>query len=201
MKWIIGLVAIVVVAGGVSAYVLFANSDESDDSAVTKSTSSEQASLNALFARGKNLKCTYDYTDEDGNQSSGTAYFSGENKMYGEFTNVSGDQTYKANVIRSGDTQYVWERGTSEGYKSNVSNSDKESQTQKSDEYDPDKDYEFTCSSWRVDTSKFTPPSSVTFQDISAKVQESQEALQNIGAEACAKISDATARVACEAAL
>ena len=122
--------------------------------------------------------------------------------MYGEFTNVTADGTSnQASVIRNGDTQYVWQSGSNEGYKTDVSQSDEETQTETSETIDPDQNYEFKCVSWTVDESLFELPSGVGFTDIADRLQQVQQQTQEAIENACSQISDPTARAACEAAV
>ncbi len=194
---------IAVVLVGVGGFLVFGSGDDSGEDTQTNTSEerTENSSFNQLFARGENGKCTYDYTDEAGNRSYGTAYFSGD-KMFGDFTNETADgNTNRANVIREGDVQYVWDPGSGEGYKSNVSASTEETQKEQSEAIDPDENYEFKCVSWTVDSAMFEVPSDVTFTDIGAQLQEAQEEAQQAVEEACSSIADPTARAACEAAL
>ena len=76
-KLIMAIVATVVVLG-VGAFLIFGSSGEEDSSTkVNMSSETTQSSFNELLAKGENARCTYDYTDESGNRSYGTAYFAG----------------------------------------------------------------------------------------------------------------------------
>jgi hypothetical protein len=90
---------------------------------------------------------------------------------------------------------------TKRGYKTNVTESTEESQTETSETIDPDQNYKFKCVSWTVDNSMFEVPSDVTFTDLGAQIQEAQEQVQEAVESACAQIADPTARAACEASL
>jgi hypothetical protein len=198
---IAAVIAVVVI--GVGGFLVFGSGDDNTENTQANASSerTENSSFNQLLARGENGKCTYDYTDDAGNRSYGTAYFS-QDKMFGDFTNVTAEgMTYQANVIRNGDTQYVWEKDSNEGYKTNVTESTEESQTETSETIDPDQNYEFKCVSWTVDNSMFEVPSDVTFTDLGAQIQEAQEQVQEAVESACAQIADPTARAACEASL
>lgn len=196
-------VVIAIALAGVGGFLVFGSGGDSTENTQTKVSeeTTENSSFNQLLARGDNAKCTYDYTDENGNRSYGTAYFARE-KMFGDFTNITADgTTYQANMIRDGDTQYVWEKDSREGYKTNVSQSVEETQKEQSETIDPDQNYEFKCVSWSVDNSMFEVPGDVTFVNLSEQLKQVQQQTQKAVESACAQISDPTARAACEAAL
>ena len=181
MKWIItGVVALVVVGGGVGAYTIL-NKDETTSKSQNVSSNTEQssptteqASIEELLTRNASLRCTYNVNDA-GSVNTGTAYFAGGKNMYGEFTNTANNTSTTAYVIRNGDTQYVWMKGSNTGYKADVSAFTKERQQQMSQQFDPDKKYQFSCTKWQKDESKFVPPTTVTFTDIAAQTQQLQD--------------------------
>lgn len=177
-KIIIGIIAVLVVAGGVGAYIALSK-DESPDNQKTAAVSSEnnaatteQASIEDLLTRNASLKCTYNVSDA-GIVSTGNAYFAGGKNMYGEFTNKVNNENITAYVIRNGDTQYVWMKDSNTGFKTDVSASNKASQQQMSQQFDPNKKFEFACVKWAKDESRFVPPASVTFTDIAKQIQDS----------------------------
>lgn len=207
MKWIVAVVTIVVV--GAIGYLVFSGSDDSTDTnESTQSTqestndAAERSTLNQLFARGENLECTYSYTDDSGNSNNGTAYFSGE-RMYGEFTVAQSEgQTLQSSVLKVDGYQYVWDKSTNQGYKLDLSTIDIDTDaTVENNDQGPDQDeeFDFNCTSWNVDESKFEVPGDVTFVDNSQIIQNVQENVQN-AAEACAAL-EGQARVACEQAV
>ncbi len=186
MKWIIaGVVTLLVVVGGVGAYVILGDEENKTNNSQTASVNSDKSSVAAetvsieqLLRRDASLKCTYNVKVGE-STSSGTAYFSGGKNMYGEFTISSKDFTNTAYVIRNGDTQYVWQKGSKTGYKADVSAYKKEKQQQMSQQFDPEKKYKFSCENWEEDASLFQPPTSVTFTDIAAQTKKLQEQFQN----------------------
>jgi len=183
-KIIIGLVAAAVVAGGIGAFVLLGNEDSSNnETSATTSTSpetvrvaTEQVSIEDLLTRNASLKCTFEVNEAD-SVNTGTAYFSGSKSMYGEFTNTANNVSNIAYVVRNGDTQYVWTKDSTIGFKTDVSASNKQSQQQMSQQFDPDQKYQFDCENWEKDESLFTPPASVTFTDMAAQASQLEEAM------------------------
>ena len=75
--------------------------------------------------------------------------------------------------------QYVWQKDSKVGYTANVSAFTKSKQQQMSQQFDPAKKYKFTCVRWQKDDSRFTPPSTVKFTDISAQAQQLIDRLKN----------------------
>ena len=183
-KWILGgVIVLAVIAVGAGVYTMLGGDDSSEQASQTSGGSdsvskTEQVSVEELLTRNASLKCTYDVKDGE-SMNTGTAYFSGGKNMYGEFTNTQDDKSNSAIVIRNGDTQYVWQKDSTTGYKADVSAFNKEKQQQMSQQFDPDQKYKFNCENWEKDDSKFTPPSSVTFTDYSAQTEQLLNQLQN----------------------
>jgi len=171
---LIGAAVVLVVAGGAGAYTLF-NKDKAADGNKTVSVStksgtatSEQASIEDLLTRNASLKCTYS-VNEGEITNTGTAYFAGGKNMYGEFVTTADNKNTSVFIVRNGDTQYVWMKDSTTGFKTDVSAYGKEQQQQMSQQFDATKKYQFNCVNWTKDDSKFTPPSSVTFLDTAAQ--------------------------------
>jgi len=180
---IIGAIAVLVVVGGGVATFAALNRDGASNNENSVSLNSEsnkatiqQASIEDLLTQNASLKCTYSVTEENG-LNTGTAYFSGNKNMYGEFVSPVNGKDMLAYIIRNGDTQYVWTKDSTDGFKIDVSASNKETQQRTSQEIDPEKKYEFSCVNWNKDESLFTPPASVTFTDISEQSRQIQEAM------------------------
>jgi hypothetical protein len=175
-----------VVAGGIGAFVFLGNDETANNQSTVPDTSqvnevnettSEQASIEDLLTRNASLKCTFSVNEED-SVNNGTAYFSGDKNMYGEFTNTINNETTNVFVIRNGDTQYVWMKDSDTGFKTDVTTSDKASQQQMSQQFDPEQKYQFDCVNWEKDESLFTPPASVTFTDVGEQSRQIQEAIE-----------------------
>ncbi|MCA9342925.1 hypothetical protein KC950_02860 [Candidatus Saccharibacteria bacterium] len=208
MKWVyIGLVVIVVAVGGFFVINNLSDNESSDNSEVVSSESSETtelASINSLLARGENAKCTYNYTDDAGNNSQGTAYFT-NNRMYGDFSvNQTDGTSLQSKVLRLDNTQYVWDSTTNEGYKIDLSvietqEGEYTESTEQNEAVDQDQEFEFKCVSWDVDESLFQVPSGINFIDNSQLIQGIQQNTDQL-MNACANITDPTQRAACERA-
>lgn len=207
MKWIIVGVAVLVVAVGGFFVINNSGDDSSSNNEEVISSSDETtelASINSLLARGENAKCTYNYTDDAGNNSQGTAYFTG-NRMFGDFSVTQVDGTsLQSNVLRLDTTQYVWDSTKKEGYKIDLSvietQEGESSDTSQNEAVDQDEEFEFKCTSWNVDESLLEVPSDVNFIDNTAAIQGIQQSTEQL-MSACTNIPDAAQRAACEQAV
>lgn len=205
-KIIVVVVAgLVIGASAVGAYIVL-NKDNSNKESKNTSvsnlsrTTQEEVSINDLLTRNASLECTYDVVDGD-STNTGVAYFSGAKDMYGEFTNKTKDKSSTAFVIRRGDTQYVWQKDSSEGYKADVSAYDKEKQQQMSQSLDPNQKYQFSCKNWKKDSSKFEVPTDIKFTDISAQLNQAQGASNEAREQACEALGSAEAVTSCKNAI
>lgn len=205
---LIALAALIVVAGGL---VWFGSKDDDSASQSGQETSdlNQMSSISELLAQNQNLMCTYSGTDEQGNANSGLVYLS-DGRMSGNFSlRAPGEDAIASRLINDGQHQYSWLEGEDEGVKISLeqidvqSNGDTQSQEPASS-VDQDQDYNFQCEEWSVDESRFSPPGDIDFVDFSQQIEEalqSQEQNSEALEEACAQISDAGARAACEASL
>lgn len=168
-KVLIAGAAVLVVVGGVGAYALLGNKSD-DGKTTTVSTkqataTTEQASIEDLLTRNASLKCTFNVKEAE-STNTGTAYFAGGKNMYGEFVTTAAGTTTEVKIIRNGDTQYVWTKDSTSGFKTDVSAYDKAKQQQMSQQLDPNRKYQFSCVNWNKDASLFTPPISVNFVEL-----------------------------------
>jgi uncharacterized protein YxeA len=172
----IAVVAAVVVVGGGTAYMLTRPDDASTNNNQTSQTDnnqqaseqqkqSEQGSIQSFLAAGNNKRCTY--TEGD---TSGTIYFASNKRMRMDYQST-GDNPANGSMIVSDTQQHIWDNTTKEGFimafkpTEGSSNSTATSQNQA---VDVNKSYNFSCESWQVDESKFTPPTDVKFTDLKA---------------------------------
>lgn len=209
---ILATVAVVAVAAG--AYFTLGNSSE--DTVGTTSQDSENNSTDVnqfsgtfaeLLALGQNYTCTFDTTDDTGNQTSGVVYVAGAgNKMNGEFLVTEPDgNTMDGNIVRDGEYNYVWTSLQSDGIKTKITDEDTsifavnegESETGISD----DDNVDFDCQKWNVDNSKFTPPSDINFVEFSlpSVMEGSGETDQevNLDCSLCDQVPEGEARNQC----
>lgn len=132
----------------------------------TSTTPSNAAkSLVDLFSLGTSQQCSF----SDGSTSSGSVYVANQ-KMRGDFTYTVAQGTTNAHMIIDNGTSYIWTDGQTTGLKmkfdASTAAADFDS-TVKDNSVDVNKKYDYDCSNWSLDQSKFTLPSSVQFTDLS----------------------------------
>lgn len=129
-------------------------------------------SLKDLMAGGGAKTCTVTFA-ENNVSSQGTIHLAG-GKMSGDFTATVNGKAQTSHMINDGTTVYTWVDGMASGFKMTVDvmKANKPSSTPQSSNQpksiDQDAKYQYNCSSWTVDSSVFTPPSSVKFSDFSS---------------------------------
>lgn len=173
---IIGIIAAVVIIGGGAAFFVTNNNDSSNSEQASGTSSSEGSAIETsntniaeLVKKGDPRKCTFSGNDA-GAEFSGTAYFANQ-KMYGEFKTTKDSQTQAGNMIISESSQYFWNGDTKQGVKTAVQANSSQTTSQQNQGVDPNKTFSFKCEKWTVEDAKFTPPSNVTFQDLSQLMQ------------------------------
>lgn len=158
-----------------------------------------KGNIQDLFARGANLQCTFKYDDEN-NMTDGTVYLSGK-KMRGDFSLTQNDgKIMKSHVIRDDVYGYTWLEGQEQGTKIKIETSEKKEDLFALD----DKKNNYDCKSWNVDSSLFTPPANIKFQDLSAqveKIKKTTEEFNESKCDTCNKITAGTTRDQCLQAL
>lgn len=187
---IISIVVLVLALVGGGAFFALSGSDDTETSqSTTPESNSRRSSINGLLGLGQQLTCTYEYMDANGNASSGEAVIDGE-RMRGSFKVTSGDETETSELLRDGETQYVWNDETKEGYQVAISvqQTDVDDPTPDSNETaqgpDQDEQYDFDCQDWSVDETEFEVPGDVNFIDYTAQLEQSLEAQQEAADQA-----------------
>jgi len=159
---------------------------------IESSEESLSGSILSLLSQGRNLQCTFSRSDENGDMS-GKVFLDGE-RMYGEFMGVMPDgQQFDTYMIRGGDFAYAWQPSTGQGTKIKIIEDESESDKEKSDsDKTLEEDFDYKCSSWVVDNSKFNPPANIEFTDLSAqmeKLEEAQGQIPNIDSSVCDQLA------------
>jgi hypothetical protein len=149
--------------------------------------------LNDILAMGKSQKCTVSYTINNVNNQA-TVYLDGKN--------VHMDTTYQLNgaeknfsLISNGEYAYLWTNDSTIGFKvpvpKNSTSTLPSSGSSLRQDLDPNHQYQYDCSNWTVDSSEFTPPSSIRFSQMGmpqAATPNPAASLKSTGnkAQACA---------------
>lgn len=164
-----------------------------------------KGSIANLLARTGSTKCTYSYTPSGTPPSSGTVYVA-NGKMNGEFqTVVAGKQTTMY-MINDGTYSYTWGGDMPEGIKmknpeTSVTPPPTTNETTKY--VNTSLEYDFKCGPWITDTSKFTPPTTITFRDMSAMMENVQKQMGTTDKSQCGACASLTgdAQAQCKKAL
>lgn len=152
---------------------------------------------------GKDVTCTFTRNDEAGTMN-GTVFVARDGRMRGEFQMENpqfGSITMQ--VIRDGAYGYTWGfPSDTQGTKVELDDSGKP--VKENDKAGIDDPMEYRCAPWRVDVSKFVPPASVQFQDLSVQMRQIEDAMGDIQAKqcgACDQVPAGASRDQCRASL
>lgn len=172
---VVGAVLLVVVVGG-GAYIASRGPSASPYDTKGDSTSEENTevvggtysgSLADLGKRGGNYECTFSHISNAGD-SSGVVYVSGKN-MRGDFQSVAhaaGGFSVESHMIAKDGFTYTWTPLSPSGFRARVVEGETGGGAATEGAYaDQNQIYEYECSPWSVDESKFTPPA-IPFVDV-----------------------------------
>lgn len=167
---LIAIAALVAAAAVVAIVLVVTKKDSNQANTATVSTAQKteatavNGSISSLLAKNEARVCTYS-TTTDGDEAKGTAYFA-NGKLRMNYTSTSEGKSTSGSMIVNGDTQYIWDTNTKQGFKFafKVSEPTTSSDTQG---VDVNKSLDFSCKSWSVDESLFSPPSDVVIKDFS----------------------------------
>jgi len=133
----------------------------------TEEDFNEKTTLAKLMEKGGNYQCTFVHKTQVGD-STGTVFISGK-KIRGDFVskvsiegigNMGDIKTY---MISDGESVYTWSSMTTDGYKAPVTqDTSKETGTN----VPTDQELDYKCVGWKVDESKFSLPTNITFKTI-----------------------------------
>lgn len=124
-------------------------------------------SLKELQAMASPQKCTF--KDEASQEQVQGLVYIGKGKMRGDFGMFSQGKTIKSHMISDGKYSYTWMDDSATGFKVAVDAPKTESKPASSG-VDADKQFNYFCQAWSEDSSMFTVPSNVDFQDMSSLV-------------------------------
>ena len=203
----IAAIAIILLAGGGLFLYNQSNKQSSPTQTASNNTSATpQALKNSIFdilASGQSQECSFDSKVDENSSSKGVFYIT-QDKMRGDITTSNNGKASDISIIRVGEDNYMWGTDLAIGIKMKLSLEDLKSNDQASSYVDLNQDFDYKCKGWTVDNSKFTPPSNIKFTDLSAFMPGSSSGSPSgfqINAGACASITDANTRAACEKAL
>ena len=173
------------------------NTTTATDSQSEQTPAIEGKSVKELMSYSGSQQCKYEDTSTG---SSGTVYVGG-GKMRGDFTSMAATATVNSHMISDGQFAYRWSDGQNTGVKMAIGDIEKPSASPQTQTADVDKKYDYKCSSWVVDNSKFAVPASVKFSDMSEMMKgtmmQGSGKPTGVDSSACNSITDATAKAAC----
>jgi hypothetical protein len=182
-KIIMWVVVLGVLAGG--GYFLSKGNSTKEVQSTTTETSSgtpEEATQKKMafssFLKNDqgSYQCTVkQYMDDFG--SEGIVYVSA-GKIRGEFTTVAEGKNLETSIIVDNGYQYVWSSAMQNGFKMKLPESTTTSTTGASTSgtysWNAEQIGDYDCTPWTVEQSKFIPPSTIVFTDMSAMVPRPQ---------------------------
>lgn len=135
-----------------------------------------QNTLKGLLGLGQSQTCTYNVGEGLGTS---TVYVAG-GKMRTDTLVKTGTSDFVSHTIMDGQSVYSWMDGQKTGYKMDFASM--QGNTMKGDvnnsgqaNIDPNKQFDFKCSRWSVDNSKFALPTGVEFTDMTKMMQDMQQ--------------------------
>lgn len=177
-KTIIGIIAVVVIiAAGYFFFTSKAKAPSVDELGAGASAQQQGAadtsagqSLKELIGLGAAQKCSFDDA-VTGGQASGTVYVGG-GKVRTDFATQQGGQAVVGHSIVDGSTSYTWIDGMKDGFKVSVAAGAQQTGAAGGAQgIDMEAKMNYRCEPWTLDASKFAPPASVTFRDMSEMMQ------------------------------
>lgn len=179
-KVAIGVGVIIVIALLAGFFMRNKSASQVKDSMVSPTPQNEAAqpqgmqnTLKGLLGMGQSQTCTYEVGEGLGTSTVHVA----SGKMRSDTTVKTGQTEVISHTIMDGQTTYSWMDGQKMGYKMDFAAM--QGNTMKGDvnnsgqaNIDPNKQFNFKCSSWSVDNSRFTLPAGVEFNDMTKMMQD-----------------------------
>lgn len=201
---IVGAILLLAIIGVVG----FTQLNKKPDSLNTENLTTEQTSLPAakglskgtiqsLISAGKSVSCEVNYPEMEGK---GTMYVSGSNVRSDFTTKIEEKETF-SHMIFDGDTSYIWTDGVNQGTKFKMDPNQKFSASPANQTADLSKEIEMNCQDWSADNSKFSPPASVKFTDMSSLINSKSSEAPKMNSALCDSITDPEGKAACLKAL
>jgi hypothetical protein len=150
-KIIIGIVALIVVIGGVQ----FFTRDKAD---------SFSGTMFELFDRGGNWQCMWKQQTSDLN-AQGIIFISGK-KFKSDTKSSSGEISLDAHALSDGEFFYAWTSLSPLGIRTNLKELKNEAEKRTPQTTDLGKEYVFDCQPWNVDDTAFAIPLNVIFAPV-----------------------------------
>ena len=188
------IVAVVIIAA--AGFFLFKKPTQTpQESTITQPTQLEESqtkgSIKNLLAAGKNQTCTIKYPVGE-QMGEGTVYVSGKN-LRGDFTMTSAGKTFDSHMIQDETYMYSWSSLSPQGVKMKIAELEKVQASPTAESVDLNQEVDVNCSSWSVDSGKFTPPADVNFMETGTTPAQTQQLDKSV----CDQITDPQAKASC----
>lgn len=163
--------------GAAGAYFLNTNKGQDQTSSQTAEPQEDQntsiaagQTLIDLLQKNESQQCNFNYEDEE-SSTAGVIYIHNQ-RMRADITSLIDRVESGITLLRKEDINYVW--GTpfpdKTGLVFEASVEDIEDKGQFQNYLDPEKQMDFSCSSWTVEESAFQTPDDIKFNDLSGIV-------------------------------
>lgn len=208
---VVAIIAVLVLLGlGGGMYMMSQNKPSTQTIKPTQSsqelpTANPKKSLKELLMSGISQQCSY--SDTNVNSSiQGTSYIA-SGKVRNDYTSTVDGKTITGHMIVNNKVGYMWTEGETTGAKMafDPENVNVDSSTEQNQQVDVNKTLDYSCTPWLVNEASFTPPTSVTFTDLSAmmQVQTTGSVKTDTNAAACSACNSLSgdAQAQCKTAL
>src|SRR3989344_1133612 len=171
-----GVIAVIIIAA--AGFLLLKKPAQTpQESPTVQQTQQEESqtkgSIKNLLAAGKNQTCTIKYPTGE-QMGEGTVYVSGNN-LRGDFTMTFEEKTIDSHMIQDETYMYSWSSLSPQGVKMKIAELEKVQASPTAESVDLDQEVDVNCSSWSVDSSKFTPPVNVNFVEAGPTPVQTQQ--------------------------
>jgi hypothetical protein len=141
-----------------------------------------KGSIKDLLGLGKNVECRWRYEDEE-SKMEGVAWVSGK-RTRTEMKIDTSQGEMNSYFLSDGQMAYSW-GDMMPALKFNLADFEDEgtedTEAGRGANYESwDKEYDYECSNWSVDESKFAVPSGIEFADMGKQVQQMQEQVEEM---------------------
>jgi len=192
---IAGGIIVVIIIAAAGFFLLKKPAQTPQESPTVQQTQQEESqtkgSIKNLLAAGKNQTCTIKYPAGE-QMGEGTVYVSSKN-MRGDFTFTSEGKTFDSHMIQDETYMYSWSSLSPQGVKMKIAELEKVQASPTTESVDLNQEVDINCSSWSVDSGKFTPPANVNFTETNLTPPQTQK----IDKSVCDQITDAQAKASC----
>ena len=192
---IAGGVIVVIIIGTAGFFLLKKPVQTPQESTTTQQTQPEESqtkgSIKNLLAAGKNQTCTVKYPAGE-QTGEGTVYVS-EKNLRGDFTMTFEEKTIDSHMIQDETYMYSWSSLSPQGVKMKIAELEKVQASPTTESVDLDQEIDVNCSSWSVDSSKFTLPANVNFVETRTTPTQTQQLDKSV----CDQITDPQSKASC----